>query len=749
MGQDGQKQNIRRPILIGLAVLLLAFGAMAFYYFIGKSGASGSSTASGEASASGEEHALVDAASDATGGQAEWFLTQDIDTEGFLQARDGHFYYENGERAKLWGVNLAYDACFPEKEEAERMAELFQRLGFNSVRLLSLDSTNQSWSYFSNIKENTTQLSEESLDRMDYLIYCLKEKGIRTVLCVHSERIFTEADGVADAGKLAQGSKYATIFNRRMIDLQKQLAKELLTRTNSYTGLRYADDPAVAMFQLTNENSLFGMWYEGKTLPDTYEQELTDLFHDWLRETYGTDQAVTEAWNSNKAIRIEDVVRPRYSERGKHVPGAVDDLIRFYAELERDYYHEMMQFYRDELGIKAPIGGNTAYFGPAYLEMVAEETDFTSAQTYYDMIEFPGRAWDYGNFKQKNTSMIQTDGMAEDGIYSLLGTMSFSAVEGKPVVVSEWNSCYPNDYQYETAPAVAAYAALQDWDAMFAFVYSYGPPSKPEGREHMINDFFLLENNLVKLAQMPVCSNLFLRGDVSAAKKTINVPLPEDERILLTKAEIYHDSAMRYSNEQIPSTLIYQSSIRRSFTGEEGEELILPEELPSETRHESDTGQLLWDCENAGGEYIAIDTDNSQGAVGFLAGQTISLGSVTIAAESDCSVLLTSLDGSPINSSDHLYLSAAGRIQNKNQKKNSTTNGLTSWGENAVEVESLSGAISIRTAHPGREYFLWTLTAEGGRITSEVLTADADGLLTIPFQPGILGYELIVEGGGE
>lgn len=735
--------------MIGLVVLIIAFGAMALYYFVGRSGTPAPLVMVEESVASDEDNTLVNAVTEVTGVQPDWFPIQDIDTEGFLQVRDSHFYYESGERAKLWGVNLAYDACFPEKEDAERMAELFQRLGFNSVRLLSLDSTNQNWSYFSSIRENTTQLSEESLDRLDYLIHCLKEKGIRTVLCVHSERVFTEADGVAGAEQLTQGSQHATLFNRKMIDLQKELARELLTRTNPYTGLTYADDPAVALYQLTNENSLFGMWLEGKTMPDVYEQELTTLFHDWLREKYGTDQAVTEAWGSSGAIRIEDVVRPRYAERGRHVPGAVDDMVRFYAELERDYYREMMLFYRNELGIKAPIGGNTAYFGPAYLEMVAEETDFTSAQAYYDMIEFLGRAWDYDNFKQKNTSMLKVDGVTADGVHSLLGTMSFSAVEGTPVIVSEWNSCYPNDYQYETAPAVAAYAALQDWDAMFAFVYSYGPPFRPEGRENMINDFFLLENNLVKLAQMPVCANLFLRGDVDAAKEIISIPVSTEDSIAISKAEFYTDAAMRYSSAQIPSTLLYRSAIRRQFTGDEEGNLTLPEELPSGARHESDTGQLLWDSESAGGEYLAIDTESSQGAVGFLYGQTISLSSVTIAAESDCSVLLTALDGNPIGSSGHLFLSAAGRIQNKNQNKNPATNGLTYWGENVVEVESLSGSVFIRTAFPGREYILWTLAAEGTRIASEVLTADTDGLLTVSFQPGVLGYELVVEVEGE
>ena len=42
---------------------------------------------------------------------------------GFVQAKDGHFYFEDGIRAKFWGTNLTFNANFPDKKQAEILAD--------------------------------------------------------------------------------------------------------------------------------------------------------------------------------------------------------------------------------------------------------------------------------------------------------------------------------------------------------------------------------------------------------------------------------------------------------------------------------------------------------------------------------------------------------------------------------------------------------------------------------------------------
>ena len=105
---------------------------------------------------------------------------------GFVTARDGHFYFEDGTRARFWGTNLCFDACFPSKEQAEMMAERIAFFGFNAVRLHHMDFHFEPRWIFKDIcptyqdpqLKKTGILSGRQLDRLDCLIYQLKQRGI-------------------------------------------------------------------------------------------------------------------------------------------------------------------------------------------------------------------------------------------------------------------------------------------------------------------------------------------------------------------------------------------------------------------------------------------------------------------------------------------------------------------------------------------------------------------------------------------
>ena len=48
-----------------------------------------------------------------------------------------------------------------------------------------------------------------------------------------------------------------------MIELQHEYARDLLTHVNPYTGKRYADEPAVALIEISNEDGLIREWLWG------------------------------------------------------------------------------------------------------------------------------------------------------------------------------------------------------------------------------------------------------------------------------------------------------------------------------------------------------------------------------------------------------------------------------------------------------------------------------------------------------
>jgi hypothetical protein len=243
---------------------------------------------------------------------------------GFVKVKDGHFYFEDGTRARFWGTNLCFAACFPSKEQAEILADRLAFFGFNAVRLHHMDYFFEPHGIFEDISpayknsqlKQTGVLSKKQLNKLDYLIYQLKKRGIYIDMNLLVSRHFTEADGVKDAKKFGMAAKPVSMFDPNLIELQKKYAKGLLSHYNTCTKLRYCDDPAVALVEIINENSIVRFWkhnhlngtlfgFKKNSIPEHYVTQLDLLWNEWLKKKYGTVDRVKTAWNFLSGARGE------------------------------------------------------------------------------------------------------------------------------------------------------------------------------------------------------------------------------------------------------------------------------------------------------------------------------------------------------------------------------------------------------------------------------------------------------------
>ena len=72
-------------------------------------------------------------------------------------------------------------------------------------------------------------------------------------------------------------------------------------------------------------------------------------------------------------------------------------------------------------------------------------------------------------------------------------------VLGEPFSVTEYNHAAPNTYGTEGFLLLAAYAALQDWDAVYVYSYSHRNDAWDEGR---ISGFFDIAGHAGKMATL-------------------------------------------------------------------------------------------------------------------------------------------------------------------------------------------------------------------------------------------------------
>jgi hypothetical protein len=227
---------------------------------------------------------------------ADSLLDKPAGKNGPIVARDGHFY-EGNQRVRFWGFSIAFSGNFPTHEQAGDVAQRLARFGINAVRIHHIDMSPYPNGIFADDKLEV--LSPEALDRLDYFVAALKAQGIYTDLNLHVSRWWSKAHHWPSAHMLPDYDKMIDLFEPRLIEAQKQYARDLLTHLNAYTHTRYADEPAVCFLEINNENTLFLWGGEQKLaeLPEPYGNQLTGLWNQWLRGKYGDRAKLQAAWD--------------------------------------------------------------------------------------------------------------------------------------------------------------------------------------------------------------------------------------------------------------------------------------------------------------------------------------------------------------------------------------------------------------------------------------------------------------------
>ena len=195
---------------------------------------------------------------------------------GFLKAKGRKFVFEDGTVGKFWGTNFNGAACFPDHDYAKVVARRLAKIGINIVRFHQLDAqwhTPNIFRFTKGKRVTDACLDKESMDRLDYLVYCLKNEGIYVYLDMLTYRRFRSDEGVENAHLLSDAAKPYSVFSRRLIELQKQYCKDLWTHENPYTGLKYCDDPVFVLTEITNECEIFHTFNLEKGYDEPYQSE--------------------------------------------------------------------------------------------------------------------------------------------------------------------------------------------------------------------------------------------------------------------------------------------------------------------------------------------------------------------------------------------------------------------------------------------------------------------------------------------
>jgi len=650
------------------------------------------------------------------------FLNSEIaGSSGYITVKDGHFADGKGNRIRFFGDNLTFGSCFPDKETSTALAVRLKRLGMNVMRFHHMDNQSAPAGIWDKEKK---ALDTDQLDKLDWLIYQLKLNGIYSNINTHVSGNYPGMDykGVEQFNY----GKTIDQFYRPYIDKQKDYAKMLLTHKNPYTGTTYSEEPAVAFVEVNNENSLLSGWYLLPKLNKAHMAFLRELWTTWLN----THPDYKKSTGGADIIKIITRYADGSTDKQKEA------LWSFLVDTEMAYAKEMVEYYKNDLKIKALVSETQAsYSGVAGVLRESEYADFIDMHSYWEHPSFPGKSWSRTDWRIRNSSMVS------DKKGGTLLRFGQHRVDGMPLTISEYDHPAPNFFVAEMYPMLNSYCAFQDFDGIYHFCT--GNPYN----SGMIDNFFHTSGHPLKQVFIPAGAVMFRMGAIKPGEHYVQLGLPKESVVSeLVKAGDklkLHVTNMNYLWEAAGSvnalTLLHPISVNTKAA-----ELALSEKVSApEGPWVSETGEIIWENKDSLNAVYKVNAPAVRAAVGYIGGKSIELGSVSIQMDTTsynwATIALTSLDGKPVEESSKVLLVAAGRVENSEWKwdeKFTTLGG--DWGKSPSRAEG----IPAKLIFSGMDKFtVHTLDPAGNPVTEiKVSKKGADQIINIGAQYKTLWY---------
>lgn len=585
---------------------------------------------------------------------------------------DGHLRFADGTRARFWGADIYRSAAIPEKKDADALAATFAAWGFNMVRLHHIDDPGVGLVNPRRGEPGQPTIDPVMLDRLDFFLSRLKAHGVYFFLETATLRTFTAADGVGDVLGAPNGHKLLPMWRPEWLAAHLRWFEQLWGRTNPYTGLRYADDPMVAVTELSNEHSLLTYWGAGlEGLPSPHLAALDARWNAWLRTRYSDDAALAAAWGEGARAGLQGgeslasgTVRRDPTAQLFFPAWPVQrrrDLFTFYSSLERDYYSALATKAR-ELGFSVPVVPTLGYGEP----------DVASLQTGFDLSDMH-LEWDYAG----GTDIRNESALTAPRSQNLLGRAGW-AMDGLAMSISEVNHPFPNRFAAEAPLLWATYASVQDWDIVLW--NSYSPSIEAQT---WTDSGFDVHEEPTKLIQLATASSAFRTGAIPAATG----------RYFLTYTPEAVERAGIVQKPDLPSE-VYDPGF---FLGHRIRSRYADTPLPV-VPGVPDPGVGWW----ADPGLLVLDRPMVQARVGPPAGGPLREGGgatkpgrLDVQLRNWAAVALAAVDGLPLTESRKAVLTVATRQENTGMAWEDHTRRVRAWGVAPTLMEPARGAVRL------------------------------------------------------
>lgn len=630
---------------------------------------------------------------------------------GRIVVRGEQFVHEKtGKPVRFWAVNAGPDFLNLPPAQMDYLARHLAKYGVNLVR------------YHGGLWKDGDfrQPDPQKVAKLQRLVSAFKKNGIYTSLSLYFPLWLSFDEKSGFDGYVGGKHPFALLFfNPEFQEIYRGWWKAALTAKSPHTGLALAEDPAVPIVELVNEDSyLFWTFTPYQNIPGPQMALLEKRFGDWLAKKYGSMPKALAAWGG-AGQKGDDAAAGRagflplyevFNQRSKRG----QDTAQFLTEDQAAFFSQTASYLRRDLGYRGLVQGSNWITADAQrlgpldkLSNVAPGLDFLDRHGYFDP-PHTGEGASYslrpGHVYRDVSALTFTPGKpGEQPSYSL--PIMDVRYNNLPSTLSEVNWPTPNRYRADFPLVAAAYGALQGTDALYFF--ALGGPTW----QGMHGKFGLQTPAIV--GQFPATALLYRKGLVQDGPPVVEASLAIPDLYALKGAPVKAPVSLEaFRAKDVPpgqlapvdaatidplAFLVGKVTLNLTPTPGPSKMANLVPFIDREKQvARSATGELSWNW--ADGRMV-VAAPQAQGITGFLAkAGRLALPDVVIESPLEYgTVLVVSLDGKPIKTSGKLLVQVMSEDRNWGWKTSAPTGERTiqALGGPPILVKNLAGTVSL------------------------------------------------------